>query len=87
MFGPIAFAPSAADTAYAVGFDNSLWRTDDAGKTWKKVPEQAFRVRPVAIRTGCRPVMTGVHCLREQNEEDVWMGLRTRKVLSLRSRS
>ena len=38
MFGPIAFAPSAARTAYAVGFDNSLWRTDDAGKTWKKVP-------------------------------------------------
>jgi hypothetical protein len=38
MFGPIAFAPSAANTAYAIGFDNSLWRTDDAGKTWKKVP-------------------------------------------------
>ena len=37
MFGPIAWAPSATDTAYAVGFDNSLWRTDDAGKTWKKV--------------------------------------------------
>ena len=38
MFGPIAFAPSAADTAYAIGFDDSLWRSDDAGKTWKKVP-------------------------------------------------
>ena len=21
-----------------VGFDDSLWRTDDAGKTWKKQP-------------------------------------------------
>jgi photosystem II stability/assembly factor-like uncharacterized protein len=38
MFGPIAFAPSVPDTAYAVGFDDSLWRTDDAGKTWKKLP-------------------------------------------------
>jgi photosystem II stability/assembly factor-like uncharacterized protein len=38
MFGPIAFAPSAPDTAYAVGFDDSLWRTDDSGKTWKKQP-------------------------------------------------
>ena len=38
MFGPIAWAPSASDTAYAVGFDNTLWRTDNAGKTWKKIP-------------------------------------------------
>ena len=44
MFGPVAWAASAPDTAYAVGFDGSVWRTDDAGKTWKKVhdfPEQA----------------------------------------------
>jgi photosystem II stability/assembly factor-like uncharacterized protein len=37
MFGPVAWAASATDTAYAVGFDGSVWRTDDAGKTWKKV--------------------------------------------------
>jgi photosystem II stability/assembly factor-like uncharacterized protein len=37
MFGPVAFAPSAADVAYAVGFDRSFWRTSDAGKTWVKV--------------------------------------------------
>jgi photosystem II stability/assembly factor-like uncharacterized protein len=37
MFGPVAWAASATDTAYAVGFDSSVWRTDDAGKTWKKV--------------------------------------------------
>ena len=28
---------ATSDVAYAVGFDRSLWRTDDAGKTWKKV--------------------------------------------------
>ena len=37
MFGPIAWSASAPDTAYAVGFDGSVWRTDDGGKTWKKV--------------------------------------------------
>jgi photosystem II stability/assembly factor-like uncharacterized protein len=37
MFGPVAWAPTSPNTAYAVGFDSSVWRTDDAGKTWKKV--------------------------------------------------
>jgi photosystem II stability/assembly factor-like uncharacterized protein len=37
MFGPVAWAPTKSDVAYAVGFDRSLWRADDAGKTWKKV--------------------------------------------------
>jgi photosystem II stability/assembly factor-like uncharacterized protein len=37
MFGPVAWASSSPDTAYAVGFDSSVWRTDDGGKTWKKV--------------------------------------------------
>jgi photosystem II stability/assembly factor-like uncharacterized protein len=37
MFGPVAFAPSAPDVAYAVGWDHSLWRTGDAGKTWSRV--------------------------------------------------
>jgi photosystem II stability/assembly factor-like uncharacterized protein len=37
MFGPVAFAPSAPNVAYAVGWDHSLWRTADAGKTWSRV--------------------------------------------------
>src|SRR5262249_8908087 len=37
MFGPAAFAPGTPTVAYAVGFDRSLWRTDDAGATWKQV--------------------------------------------------
>jgi len=37
MFGPVAWAASSPNTAYAVGFDSSVWRTDDGGKTWKKV--------------------------------------------------
>jgi photosystem II stability/assembly factor-like uncharacterized protein len=37
MFGPAAWAPSDARRAYAVGFDRSLWTSDDAGTTWKKV--------------------------------------------------
>jgi photosystem II stability/assembly factor-like uncharacterized protein len=37
MFGPVAWAPSADDVAYAIGFDRSFWRTADAGKTWAKV--------------------------------------------------
>jgi photosystem II stability/assembly factor-like uncharacterized protein len=38
MFGPVAWAPSSVDVAYAVGFDGSVWRSGDGGKTWKKVP-------------------------------------------------
>ena len=37
MFGPVAWAPSKSDVAYAVGFDRSLWRSDDGGKSWTKV--------------------------------------------------
>jgi photosystem II stability/assembly factor-like uncharacterized protein len=37
MFGPVAYAPTKPDVAYAVGFDRSVWRSDDGGKTWKKV--------------------------------------------------
>jgi len=37
MFGPIAFAPSQSDIAYAVGFDRSLWRSEDGGATWKRL--------------------------------------------------
>jgi photosystem II stability/assembly factor-like uncharacterized protein len=37
MFGPVAWAPSKSGLAFAVGFDRSLWRSDDAGKSWKKV--------------------------------------------------
>lgn len=37
MFGPVAWAPSAAQVAYAVGFDRSFWRSADGGNTWAKV--------------------------------------------------
>jgi photosynthesis system II assembly factor YCF48-like protein len=37
MFGPVAWAASTPTVAYAVGFDSSLWRTNDAGKSWTKV--------------------------------------------------
>ena len=36
MFGPVAWA--RGKVAYAVGFDGSLWRSVDAGTSWKKVP-------------------------------------------------
>jgi hypothetical protein len=37
MFGPVAWAPTSTDVAYAIGFDRSFWRSDDSGKTWVKV--------------------------------------------------
>jgi photosystem II stability/assembly factor-like uncharacterized protein len=37
MFGPVAFAPTTSTVAYAIGFDRSFWRSDDAGKTWHQV--------------------------------------------------
>jgi photosystem II stability/assembly factor-like uncharacterized protein len=37
MFGPVAWAPGEPDRAYAVGFDRSVWRTDDGGETWEQV--------------------------------------------------
>jgi photosystem II stability/assembly factor-like uncharacterized protein len=38
MFGPVAWAPTESDVAYAVGSDSSLWRSDDGGKSWARVP-------------------------------------------------
>ena len=35
--GPVAWAPSAPDTAYAVGFDRMLYRTTDGGASWRSV--------------------------------------------------
>jgi photosystem II stability/assembly factor-like uncharacterized protein len=35
--GPVAWAPSAAQTAYAVGFDRVLLETTDGGATWNAV--------------------------------------------------
>jgi photosystem II stability/assembly factor-like uncharacterized protein len=37
MFGPVAWSPQNPSLVYAVGYDRSLWRSIDAGKTWKKV--------------------------------------------------
>ena len=37
MFGPVAYAPKSPQVAYAVGFDRSIWRSDDGGQTWKQV--------------------------------------------------
>ncbi len=37
MFGPIACSASKPDTAYAIGFDSSVWRSDDGGTSWSKV--------------------------------------------------
>ena len=37
MFGPVAWAPSKAEVAYAVALDSTLWRSNDAGRSWKKV--------------------------------------------------
>jgi hypothetical protein len=37
MFGPVAWAPSTSDVAYAVGFDRSVWRSADGAKSWTKV--------------------------------------------------
>ena len=38
MFGPVAWAPSAPKTAYAIGFDSSIWHSTDGGATWTQVP-------------------------------------------------
>jgi photosystem II stability/assembly factor-like uncharacterized protein len=32
---PVAFAPSEPERAYVVGFDRKLYRSDDAGATWR----------------------------------------------------
>ena len=38
MFGPVAWAPTRSDVAYAIGVDDhSLWRSDNGGKSWTKV--------------------------------------------------
>jgi photosystem II stability/assembly factor-like uncharacterized protein len=35
--GPVAWAPSAPQTAYVVGFDKTLYKTMDGGETWNPV--------------------------------------------------
>jgi len=35
--GPVAWAPSQTDLAYAVGFDRMLYRTEDSGRSWQPV--------------------------------------------------
>jgi photosystem II stability/assembly factor-like uncharacterized protein len=35
--GPVAWAPSAPQTAYVVGFDKTLYKTEDGGATWRPV--------------------------------------------------
>jgi len=37
MYGPVAWSPHVKNTAYAVGYDRSLWRTIDGGLTWKRI--------------------------------------------------
>jgi hypothetical protein len=37
MFGPVAWAPKTPAVAYAVGWDRSVWRSADGGKTWKHI--------------------------------------------------
>jgi photosystem II stability/assembly factor-like uncharacterized protein len=37
MFGPVAWASETSGVAYAVGFDRSVWRSADSGKSWTKV--------------------------------------------------
>jgi photosystem II stability/assembly factor-like uncharacterized protein len=36
--GPVAWAPSNPHTAYVVGFDRRLYRSEDAGTSWHAVP-------------------------------------------------
>ena len=35
--GPVAWSPSRPNTAYVVGFDRTLYRTEDAGASWTAV--------------------------------------------------
>ena len=37
MFGPVAWSPQNPKLVYAVGYDRTLWRSLDAGRSWKKV--------------------------------------------------
>ena len=39
ILGPVAYAPTAKDTAYAVGFDGSIWKSTDGGQSWSPVPK------------------------------------------------
>jgi photosystem II stability/assembly factor-like uncharacterized protein len=36
MFGPVAWAPSSSAVAYAIGWDRSVWRSDDGGRHWAR---------------------------------------------------
>lgn len=37
MFGPVAYAPKDGQVAYAIGFDRSVWKSANGGKTWSQV--------------------------------------------------
>ena len=37
MFGPVAWAPQKPGLVYVIGYDRSLWRSVDAGRTWRRV--------------------------------------------------
>jgi photosystem II stability/assembly factor-like uncharacterized protein len=37
MFGPVAYTPTKPGVAFAIGFDRSIWRSDDGGKSWKQI--------------------------------------------------
>jgi photosystem II stability/assembly factor-like uncharacterized protein len=37
MFGPVAWAPNQPGVVYAVGYDRSLWRSVNSGRTWRRV--------------------------------------------------
>jgi photosystem II stability/assembly factor-like uncharacterized protein len=37
MFGPVGWAPGRPTVAYAVGWDRSVWRSDDGGEGWSRV--------------------------------------------------
>jgi photosystem II stability/assembly factor-like uncharacterized protein len=35
--GPVAWSPAQPDVAYVVGFDRTLYRSDDGGRSWRSV--------------------------------------------------
>jgi len=38
MFGPVAWSPADSGVAYAVGWDRSVWRSANDGRSWTRVP-------------------------------------------------
>ena len=61
MFGPIAWAATKPDIAYAIGFDSSIWRSDDGGKSWTKVSKRGGtnEVPKLQLNTPC-PFRTAI---------------------------